>query len=184
MPHNMTNVGPLMAEIGLPVCGTLYIAHFNGFRVMVSLLHRRRSPEANQTLHNVWPSHGLVHYTFSGALAPDGILPDATFTLRPSLAFSYIGSVTTRHWRPSAKLCGVVQGMELRNFRRRRHLYSAGRPLRWASAHILVDSVIAVFLENSENDSKLKHWINFGIYWENLLSHSRPWPWPCHLWPC
>jgi len=26
-------------------------------------------------------------------------------------------------------------------------------------------------------DSKLKDWINFGIYWKNLLSHSRPWPW-------
>jgi len=38
----------------------------------------------------------------------------------------------------SAKLCGVVQGMELRNFRRGRHLYSAGRSSRWASAHILV----------------------------------------------
>jgi len=36
----------------------------------------------------------------------------------------------------SAKLCGVVQGMELRNFRRRHHLYSAGRPSRWVSAHI------------------------------------------------
>ena len=35
--------------------------------------------------------------TFSGALAPDGILPRAKFTLRPSLAFSYIGSVTARH---------------------------------------------------------------------------------------
>ena len=30
--------------------------------------------------------------------------------------------------------------MELRNFRRGRHLYSAGRPSRWASAHILVDA--------------------------------------------
>ena len=40
--------------------------------------------------------------------------------------------------RPSAKLCGVVQGMELGNFGKRRHLYSAGRPSRWASAHILV----------------------------------------------
>jgi len=30
--------------------------------------------------------------------------------------------------RASAKLCGVVQGMELRNFRRERHLYLAGRP--------------------------------------------------------
>ena len=33
----------------------------------------------------------------------------------------------------SAKLCGEVQGMELRNyFRRGRHLYSDGRPSRWA----------------------------------------------------
>jgi len=40
--------------------------------------------------------------------------------------------------RASSKLCGgVVQGMELRNFRKGRHLYSAGRPSRWALAHIL-----------------------------------------------
>ena len=38
--------------------------------------------------------------------------------------------------RASAKLCGEVQGMALRNFRSRRHLYSAGWPSRWASAHI------------------------------------------------
>ena len=36
-------------------------------------------------------------YTFWGHLAPNGILPYAKFTLRPSLAFSYIGSVTARH---------------------------------------------------------------------------------------
>ena len=30
-------------------------------------------------------------------LLPDGILARATFTLRPSLAFSYIGSVTAWH---------------------------------------------------------------------------------------
>ena len=37
---------------------------------------------------------------------------------------------------------GVVQGMELRNFRRGRHLYSAWRPSRWASAHILIIYVL------------------------------------------
>ena len=36
-------------------------------------------------------------YTFWGLLPPDGILPDAKVTLRPSLAFSYIGSVIARH---------------------------------------------------------------------------------------
>ena len=32
-----------------------------------------------------------------GVLPPNRILPGAKFTLRPSLAFSYIGSVTARH---------------------------------------------------------------------------------------
>ena len=70
-PHNMVNFGPLAAEIGPVVWGTP--ANFKGFRVLASLLQRRRSTEANQTLHDVWPSLGLLHYTiytFSGALAP------------------------------------------------------------------------------------------------------------------
>jgi len=60
--HNMVNIGPLPAEIGLPVCGTP--ANFNGFRVLASLLHRRRSTDVNQTLHDVWPSLGLVRYIY------------------------------------------------------------------------------------------------------------------------
>jgi len=32
-----------------------------------------------------------------GFLTPDGILPRTKITLRPSLAFSYIGSVIARH---------------------------------------------------------------------------------------
>jgi len=60
--HNMVNFGPLAAEIGLPVWGTQ--ANFNGFRVLASLLHRRRSTEVNQTFHDVWPSPGLLHYIY------------------------------------------------------------------------------------------------------------------------
>ena len=41
------------------------------------------------------------------------------------------------HQRASAKLCGVVQGMELRNFHRWRHLFGWA-PSWWASAHVLV----------------------------------------------
>ena len=47
----------------------------------------------------------------------------------------YCTALQQRAW---AKLCSVVQGMELRNFCRGRHLYSAGRPSHWALAHILV----------------------------------------------
>jgi len=65
----MANVGPLTAQIGLPVWGTP--ANFNRFRVLASLLQRRRSTEANQTLHNLWPSPELVHYIYIlGAFAP------------------------------------------------------------------------------------------------------------------
>jgi len=37
-----------------------------------------------------------LYIRFRGLLPPDGILPDANFTLPPSLAFSYIGSITAR----------------------------------------------------------------------------------------
>jgi len=60
--HNMANFGALTAEIGSVVWGTP--ANFNGFRVLPSLLQRRRSPEANQTLYDVWPSPGLVLYIY------------------------------------------------------------------------------------------------------------------------
>jgi len=64
----MANLGSLTAEIGSGVWGTP--GTFNGFRVLASLLQRHRSPEANQTLHDVWPSPGLVHYIYIfGALA-------------------------------------------------------------------------------------------------------------------
>jgi len=140
----MANFGPLTAKIGLSVWANP--ANFNGFRVLPSLLQRRRSPDANQTLRDVWPSTGLLHCIhFRGLLLPDRILPGEKFTLRPSLVFFYIGSVTAWHalkQRASTKLCGVVHGMELGNFRRGRHLYSAGRPSRWASSHILVQLIL------------------------------------------
>jgi len=73
------------------------------------------------------------------AFAPDGILPHAKFTLRQSLAFSYIGSVTARHsssgrqpnfaaWYKEWNYGTFAEGAT----------YSAERPSRWVSAHILV----------------------------------------------
>jgi len=56
----MMNFGPLAAEIGWRVWGIP--ANFSGFRVLASLLHRRRLTKVNQTLHYVWLSPGLVHY--------------------------------------------------------------------------------------------------------------------------
>ena len=82
----MVNFGPLAAEIVSLVWGTP--GNFNGFRVLATLLQRRRSTEVNQTLHYVWPSPGLVRYIYifgKDLLPPDGILPRAEFTLCPSM---------------------------------------------------------------------------------------------------
>jgi len=56
----MANFGPLTTEISWRVCGTQQIS--TGFASLASLLHRLRSTEVNHTLHDVWPSSGLVHY--------------------------------------------------------------------------------------------------------------------------
>jgi len=131
--HNMVNFGPLAAEIGSIVWGTP--ANFNRFRVLASLLQRCRLTEANPTLHDVWPSPGLVHH-FWRLLPRRGILPGTIFTLRPSLALSYIGSVTARHSSSGRQpnFAALSRG---------RHLYSAGRTSRWALAHILVFFLLA-----------------------------------------
>jgi len=82
---------------------------------------------------------GIVYIHFWRLLPLNGILPAAKFTLHPSLAFPILAALLhgTRALA-SAKVCGMVQGMELWIFRRGRHLYSAGRPSYGASAHILV----------------------------------------------
>jgi len=92
----MANFGPLTAEIGSGVWGTP--ANFNGFRAWL----RYCSDVAHQRSAKLCTMFGRLLswytiYTFSVALARDGILPDAKFTLRPSPAFFYIGSVTVRH---------------------------------------------------------------------------------------
>ena len=76
-----------------------------------------------------WAATVCIH--FRGLLPPDGILPGAKFTLRPSLAFSYIGSVTARHGTPAAGVSqtlrrGTRNGITELSQRAMRHLYSAG----------------------------------------------------------
>jgi len=88
----MVNFGPLGAEIISLVWGTP--ATFNGFRRHWLRYCTDVSQRRPTKLHDVWPSPRLYTYTFSGAFAPNVILPGAKFTLRPSLAFFYIGSVT------------------------------------------------------------------------------------------
>ena len=68
----MVNFGQLAAEIGWRVWRIS--ANFNGFRVLASLLHQRRSTDVNQALREVWTSPGLVRYTVSQKRPTFGLL--------------------------------------------------------------------------------------------------------------
>ena len=75
---------------------------------------------AQTSLNAGQPNFALVHYVhILGAVAPDRILPGATFSLLPSLAFSYIGSVTVRHASSGRQQNFAAQ-----------YLYATGRPYR------------------------------------------------------
>jgi len=121
--QNMVNFGPLTAEISWRVWGTP--ADFNGFHVLASfvsdiavfLLKRDvklqltnrlgfvtaptslngGQPHFARCLAVSWAGTLYIFLGGGGVLPPNGILPGAKFTLRPSLAFSYIGSVTAGH---------------------------------------------------------------------------------------
>jgi len=75
---------------------------------------------------------GRLH--FRGLLAPNGILLGVEFTLRPCLAFSYIASVTARHYRVVCVSQTSRRWAENATYR----AYSAGRTvITLALVHIL-----------------------------------------------
>jgi len=118
-PNNMVNFDPVTADIGLLVGGTP--ANFNGFRLLVSLLQRRRWSEANQTLRDVWPFPGLVHYIYiiwSTCPGRNFARCKIHFTSKSCVLLCWQRYCTALQQRALAKLCGVVHGMELQNFRR------------------------------------------------------------------
>ena len=79
-------------------------------------------------------------YTFTGDLAPwrNFARCKIHFASKYCVLLYWQRYCTALEQRALAKICGMLQGMELRNFRRRRHLYSAWRPSRLVLAHILV----------------------------------------------
>ena len=132
--YNMADFGPLVAEIRWRVWGTP--ANFNGFRVLASLLQRGHSTEVNQTCTMF--GHLLRWYTihtFSG-----GSCPLTEFcTVQNSLCIRVLRSPILAALLHGTPVVGVSQTAALS---RGRHLYLAGQPSRWASAHILVDNIL------------------------------------------
>jgi len=135
--HNMANFCSLTAEISWRVWGTP--ANFNRFasslRYCSDVAHRK--PTKLCTMFGRLLGWYAI-YTFSGALAPwrNFARCKIQLTSKPCVVVYRQRYCTALQQRALAKLCGVVQWMELQNFCRGRHLYSAGRPSHWALAHI------------------------------------------------
>jgi len=92
--RNTVIIGPLTAEI----C----FGHPSKFQ----RVSRLRFPTAPTSLNGSQPNFArcfavswvaTLYIHFRGILPPNGILLDASFTLRPRLAFSYIRTITARH---------------------------------------------------------------------------------------
>jgi len=130
-PHKI-NFGPLVAEIDWRVWSTP--SKFQrlsrlGFVTAVTSVNGSQLNFA-RCLAVSWAGRLFIHFRW--LLPHNGISPGAKFTLRPpSLALSYIGSVTARHSSSGREPNFAALSTW-------RHLYSAGRPSRWALAHILV----------------------------------------------
>ena len=136
------NFGPLVAEIDWQVWGPQQISTaFASWLRYCSDVAQRRPTKLCTTFGRLLGWYTM--YTFSGwgALAPwrnFAILPGAKLHFASKSCVLYRQGYCTALSSGRQPNCVVVQGMELQNFRRGRHLYSAGRPSRWASVHILV----------------------------------------------
>jgi len=93
-PRNMVNFSLLAAEIISLVCGTP--KNFNGFRFVTAATSLSVSqPNFARCLAISWA--GTLYIHFPGLLRCNRILPGVKFTLRPSLALSYIARVAAWH---------------------------------------------------------------------------------------
>jgi len=117
-PHNMVNFSPLAAEIVSLVCGTP--ANFSGFTSWLRYCSdiAQRTPTKRCKMFGRLLGWYTI-YTFSGAVAAlRKFAMCKIYIASKSCTLLYCSRCCTAlEQRPSAKLCGAVQGMKLRNFR-------------------------------------------------------------------
>jgi len=102
---------------------------------------------------------GTLYIHCWGRMPPNGILPGAKFTLRPSLAFSYICRVIARH-SSSGRQPNSAAGYKEWNYGTFTDgaIYMAVRPSRWTSAHI---SSFCYFYGSSFSDIRQRTFSKF-----------------------
>ena len=149
MPHNMTNVGPVTAEIGLPV----WAPHSTFQRVpRLGFVTEPTSvtggqPNFARCLAISWAATLYMHFR--------GALTSKSCVLLYWQRYTALAAVRQTLWRGTGN--GITE------------LSQRAPPIfGWAAITLGIGPhsswfCYCSFLENSENDSKLKDWINFGI---------------------
>ena len=133
-----TNGWDLLASLGLP-SKFQWVLRFAFVTAAMSLT--RGQPNFERCLAISWV--GTLYIRFRGCCPWRNFACCRIHFTSKSCIFLYWQHYCTalEQWA-SAKLCGVIQGMELGNFCRGCDLYLAGWPSRWALIHILVLIVI------------------------------------------
>jgi len=128
-PHNMVNFGPLTAEIHSGVWGIP--ANFNGFSrlgfVTAATSLTGGQPNFARCLAVSWA--GTLYIQLRGLLPLTEFCPVQNSLYVQVLRSPILAALL--HGIPALGISQTLRcgkGMELRNFRRGRHLYSAGRP--------------------------------------------------------
>ena len=134
-PHEMVNFGPLTAEVCWRVFGTP--ANFNGFRVSASL-----HVTAGTSLNGGQPNFArYLAVSWSGTDTFSRACPVTEFChMQNSLCVQLLRSPILAALLHGTRAVGVNESLQ----RRTRNGITAGRPSRWASAHILVYCYVKV----------------------------------------
>jgi len=135
-PHNMLNFSPLRL-ISFPKFGApqqILTGFVSCLRYCSEVAHRRPTKLCTMLGHLLgW----YTTYIFSGGSRPltEFCQVKIHFMSKCCVLLYWQRNCTALQQRVSAKLCGVVQGMELRNFGRGRHLYA----VRLSYSHICAE---------------------------------------------
>ena len=130
-PRNIANFGPLTAEIALEFGAPQYkfkpVSHLGFITAATSLTGGE--PNFVRSFAVSWAGALYIHFWGSCPLTEFCYVQNSLCVqvLRSRILTALLHGTTAVGL---SKLCGVVQGMELRNFRRGRHLYLAGRSSR------------------------------------------------------
>ena len=171
MSSQYGELGPTTADICWRVCGTP--ANFKGFRVLASLLcpYRRRSTEANQTLHDVWPSPGLVHYMYIfGGSCPvtEFCQVQNSLCVQVLHAFFYIGSVTARH-SSSGRQRNFAESYKKWNYGT---FADSATYIRLGGHHVGNRPTLLLLFKSPENTSSLLPRLRHGSCWRDFVGRT------------